>query len=89
MFVFFFDFTIDISWDLIQRYPSLTITKDLSGKYPLNTLAESMKHEGLFLSQSRLNFWQRWIYDSIILHSLLFILYKILTPKKRTLYLFP
>ncbi|KAK9924727.1 hypothetical protein M0R45_033081 [Rubus argutus] len=57
----------DISWDLIQRYPSLAITKDLSGKYPLNTLAESMKHESLFLSQSRLNFWERWIYDRIVI----------------------
>lgn len=57
----------DIPWDLIQRYPSLAITKDLSGKYPLNTLAESMKHEGLFLSQSRLNFWERWIYNRIVI----------------------
>ncbi|PRQ53094.1 hypothetical protein RchiOBHm_Chr2g0162701 [Rosa chinensis] len=53
----------DISWDLIQRYPSLAITKDLSGKYPLNRLAESMKWKHLFLSESGLNFLEQWIYD--------------------------
>ncbi|KAL6139993.1 hypothetical protein ACLB2K_058294 [Fragaria x ananassa] len=57
----------DISWDLIQRYPSLGITKDLSGKYPLNRLAESMKWEHLFLSGTGLNFWQQWIYDRIVI----------------------
>nr|XP_011467812.1 PREDICTED: uncharacterized protein LOC101315069 isoform X2 [Fragaria vesca subsp. vesca] len=57
----------DISWDLIQCYPSLGITKDLSGKYPLNRLAESMKWEHLFLSESGLNFWEQWIYDRIVI----------------------
>ncbi|XP_050381424.1 uncharacterized protein LOC126798481 isoform X2 [Argentina anserina] len=52
----------DIACNLIQRYPSLAIAKDLSDNSPLNELAST---PSAFLSGSRLKFWENLIYHVI------------------------
>ncbi|PRQ19981.1 putative ankyrin repeat-containing domain, PGG domain-containing protein [Rosa chinensis] len=56
-----FHSTIDISLDLLQRFPSLGIAKDHSSGSPLNELAST--RAGLFSNSSHLKIWERWIYD--------------------------
>ncbi|XP_004306368.1 PREDICTED: uncharacterized protein LOC101301903 [Fragaria vesca subsp. vesca] len=50
---------LDISLDLLQRFPKLAITKDHSGESPLNELASTRV---LFSDASQLGIWKRLIY---------------------------
>ncbi|XP_070673055.1 uncharacterized protein [Malus domestica] len=52
----------DIALDLIQRCPNLTFATNSTGKTLLQELACM---PSLFLSGTRLRFWQQWIYNSI------------------------
>ncbi|KAM1429222.1 hypothetical protein ACFX2I_045443 [Malus domestica] len=52
----------DIVWDLIQRYPLLTLAKDHNGDFPLVTL---VKNRSAFLSGSQLTLWEKLIYYGI------------------------
>ena len=54
-----FHTTIDISLDLLHRFPKLAITKDHSGESPLNELASTRV---LFSDASQLGIWKRLIY---------------------------
>ena len=58
-FVFTLVLYIDIVWELIQRYPQLTVAKDNDGDIPLVTLASN---GFAFLSGSRLSLWEKLIY---------------------------
>ncbi|XP_009343383.3 uncharacterized protein LOC103935349 [Pyrus x bretschneideri] len=53
---------LDIALDLIQRCSNLTFATNSTGKTPLQELACM---PSLFLSGTRLKFWQQWIYNSI------------------------
>ncbi|KAM0955552.1 hypothetical protein ACFX2A_024423 [Malus domestica] len=53
---------LDIALDLIQRCPNLTFATNSTGKTLLQELACM---PSLFLSGTRLRFWQQWIYNSI------------------------
>ncbi|CAN6571754.1 unnamed protein product [Malus baccata var. baccata] len=53
---------LDIALDLIQRCPNLTFATNSTGKTLLQELACM---PSLFLSGTRLRFWQQWIYKSI------------------------
>ncbi|KAM0955546.1 hypothetical protein ACFX2A_024417 [Malus domestica] len=53
---------LDIALDLIQRCPNLAFAINSTGKTPLQELACM---PSLFLSGTRLRFWQQWIYNSI------------------------
>ncbi|KAB2610476.1 ankyrin repeat-containing protein [Pyrus ussuriensis x Pyrus communis] len=52
---------LDIALDLIQRCSNLTFATNSTGKTPLQELACM---PSLFLSGTRLRFWQQWIYNS-------------------------
>ncbi|XP_070673052.1 uncharacterized protein [Malus domestica] len=52
----------DIALDLIQRCSNLAFATNSTGKTPLQELACM---PSLFLSGTRLRFWQQWIYNSI------------------------
>ncbi|XP_048435051.1 uncharacterized protein LOC103935347 isoform X2 [Pyrus x bretschneideri] len=52
----------DIALDLIQRCPNLAFATNSTGKTLLQELACM---PSLFLSGTRLRFWQQWIYNSI------------------------
>ncbi|KAL6135811.1 hypothetical protein ACLB2K_068036 [Fragaria x ananassa] len=51
---------LDISLDLLRRFPKLAIAKDHSSESPLNELAST--RAGLFLDDSQLGIWKRLIY---------------------------
>ncbi|CAN6571756.1 unnamed protein product [Malus baccata var. baccata] len=53
---------LDIALDLIQRCSNLAFATNSTGKTPLQELACM---PSLFLSGTRLKFWQQWIYNSI------------------------
>ncbi|KAM1164351.1 hypothetical protein ACFX13_024522 [Malus domestica] len=53
---------LDIALDLIQRCSNLAFATNSTGKTPLQELACM---PSLFLSGTRLRFWQQWIYNSI------------------------
>ncbi|XP_068304028.1 uncharacterized protein [Pyrus communis] len=53
---------LDIALDLIQRCPNLAFATNSTGKTLLQELACM---PSLFLSGTRLRFWQQWIYNSI------------------------
>ncbi|RWR75694.1 ankyrin repeat-containing protein [Cinnamomum micranthum f. kanehirae] len=52
----------DISLYLLQRYPNLCTAQDTDGQTLLQVLAMQPSN---FLSGSRLNFWERWIYEIV------------------------
>ncbi|KAL7090488.1 hypothetical protein ACP275_12G044000 [Erythranthe tilingii] len=56
----------DVALLLLKQYPKLGVTPDRSGNYALKILAHK---PSAFLSGSKFAFWEKWIYDCVIIHT--------------------